>query len=448
MPFIRGLDSHGKASCSRLPSLSLGTWFFFLQAHVVTFEIIDERQTFCWLRMRLEPRYRVVAEPDASYYSEHKFCYRVYDGEKLLREFRGDFRTLVPQTLLSAARALVHQLEAQGFVADAVNEPRTLDGAKSHPEKRLIASRLVPLRQPATYFSSGRAAFTWMIRDAIRPRRVWLPTFVCWSLIQAMQQRFPQTPLMFYSVDRKLQCQWPKNTEPGDALVYIHYFGHVSEPPDVSSECVLLEDVSHQLIPRSDADGSWRFGSLRKTFRIADGGVVHGLHSPVYEPDDGLSTWLRGCSRDWRDLREAENMMDRGWRVSDMSSQSLAQMLSSDPVTMAEQRRSNQRFLQAHLAVGEPLITFRESEVPLLHNILMPDTESRDSLRSFLASRGIFCSIHWPLHPVLRGSANVNSEDAAWLEDHVLSIPVADDFDLSDMSRIVEATREWSEAGR
>ncbi len=414
----------------------------------MTFEITDERQTFCWLRMRLEPRYRVVAEPDTSYYSEYKFCYRVYDGEKLLREFRGDFRTLVPQTLLSAARAFVQQLEARGAVADAVIELRDFHATKSHPEKRLIASRLVPLRQPATYFSSGRAAFTWMIRDAIRPKRVWLPTFVCWSLIQAMQQRFPQTPLMFYSVDRKLQSQWPQNTEPGDALVYIHYFGHVSEVPHVSSECVLLEDVSHQLIPRSDADGSWRFGSLRKTFRIADGGVVHGLHLPVYEPDDGLSTWLRGCSRDWRDLREAENMMDRGWRVSDMSSQSLAQMLASDRLKMAEQRCSNQRFLQAHLDVGEPLITFRDDEVPLLHNILMPETESRNSLRSFLASRGIFCSIHWPLHPLLRNSTNVDSEEAAWLEDHVLSIPVADDFDLNDMTRIVEAAREWSEAGR
>ena len=414
----------------------------------MTFEITDERQTFCWLRTQLESRYRVVAEPDASYYSEHKFCYRVYDGEKLLREFRGDFRTLVPQTLLSAARALVQQLEAQGPVADAVIDSPNVHGVNSPSEKRLIASRLVPLRQPTTYFSSGRAAFTWMIRDAIRPKRVWLPTFVCWSLIQAMQQRFPQTPLMFYPVDRKLRCQWPQNTEPGDALVYIHYFGHISEVPDVSAECVLLEDVSHQLIPRSDGGGSWRFGSLRKTFRIADGGVVYGLHSPVYEPDDGLSTWLRGCSRDWRDLREAENMMDRGWRVSDMSSQSLAQMLSSDPVKMAEQRWANQRFLQAHLTVGEPLVCFREDEVPLLHNILMPDTESRNSLRLFLASRGIFCSIHWPLHPVLRNSANVDSEDAAWLEDHVLSIPVADDFDLNDMTRIVEAAREWSEAGR
>ena len=414
----------------------------------MTFEITDEHQTFCWLRARLEPRYRVVAEPDASYYSEHRFCYRVYDGDKLLREFRGDFRTLVPQTLLSAARALVGLLEANSVIADTSGEDRAVEGANSQPEKRLIASRLVPLRQPATYFSSGRAAFTWMIRDAIRPKRVWLPTFVCWSLIQAMQQRFPQTPLMFYSVDRKLHCQWPQTTEPGDALVYIHYFGHVSEQPNVSSECVLLEDVSHQLIPRSDVGDYWRFGSLRKTFRIADGGVVHGLHSPVYEPDDGLSTWLRGCSRDWRDLREAENMMDRGWRVSDMSSQSLAQMLASDPVKMAEQRCANQRFLQAHLAVGEPLLTFRADEVPLLHNILMPDTESRNSLRSFLAARGIFCSIHWPLHPVLQNATQVDAEDAAWLENHVLSIPVADDFDLSDMTRIVEAAREWSEAGR
>ena len=414
----------------------------------MTFEIIDERQTFCWLRTRLEPRYRVIAEPDASYYSEHRFCYRVFDGEKLLREFRGDFRTLAPQTLLSAARALVEHLDAYPSAPRTVEETDATEKSPLQSPARLIASRMVPLRQQATYFSSGRAAFTWMIRDAIRPKRVWLPTFVCWSLIQAMLQRFPQKPLMFYSVDKKLQCQWPQNTEPGDALVYIHYFGHVSEHPDVSSECVLLEDVSHQLIPRSDVNDSWRFGSLRKTFRIADGGVVQGLHSPIYEPDDGLSTWLRGCSRDWRDLREAENMMDRGWRISDMSSQSLAQILANDPVTMAEQRCLNQRFLHEHLAVGESLVSFRENEVPLLHNILMPDTESRDSLRSFLASRAIFCSIHWPLHPLLRNSANVDSEDAAWLENHVLSIPVADDFDLNDMTRVVEAAREWSEAGR
>lgn len=397
--------------------------------------------------MRLEPRYRVVAEPDASYYSEHKFCYRVYDGDKLLREFRGDFRTLAPQALLTAARTFVEQSGSQAENAEAENRVDVSLPPNSQPQNRPIASRLVPLRQQATYFSSGRAAFTWMIQDAIRPKRVWLPTFVCWSLIQAMQQRFPRILLLFYPVNRKLQCQWPRNSEPGDALVYIHYFGHVSEPPDVSSECVLLEDVSHQLIPCIDVSGSWRFGSLRKTFRIADGGVVQGLHSPVYEPDDGLSTWLRGCSRDWRDLREAENMMDRNWKVSDMSSQSLAQMLACDPVKMAAQRCSNQRFLQDHLAVGEPLISFRKGEVPLLHNILLPDTESRNSLRSFLASRGIFCSIHWPLHAVLRNSANVDSDDAAWLEDHVLSIPVADDFNLDDMTRIVEAASDWSKAG-
>lgn len=414
----------------------------------MAFEITDERQTFCWLRARLEPRYRVVAEPDASYYSEHKFCYRVYDGDKLVREFHGDFRTLVPQTLLSAARALVEQLGSHCIAPQASAKAENSDSSATESANRLIASRLVPLRQQQTYFSSGRAAFTWLIQDAVRPRRVWLPTFVCWSLIQAMQLRFPQTPLLFYSVNRRLQCQWPQDAEPGDALVYIHYFGHCSEVPDVSSDCILLEDVSHQLIPRTDADGSWRFGSLRKTYRIADGGVVHGQHSVVYEPDDGLSTWLRACSRDWRDLREAENMMDRGWKQSDMSSQSLAQMLASDPVKMAERRRQNQQFLKENLLAGEPLIDFRDGEVPLLHNILMPNVESRNSLRSFLASHGIFCSIHWPLHPVLRNAANVDSEEAAWLEDHVLSIPVADDFDLHDMTRIVQAAREWSEAGR
>ena len=411
----------------------------------MNFEPDQNSQVYCWLRRKLEPTFRVVAQPETSYYSEFLFCYRVLDGDTVLREFRGDFRKLAPGELIAEARTFINSVAPQlGLNPSPIasTTPRKLSN-----EKPIIASRLIPPRNDITYFNSGRAAFTYLLGDVLRPRRVWLPTFVCWSLVSAMQQRFPTTPLLFYRVDRNLKCHWPTTTEPGDALVFIHYFGHESERPNVAKHCTLLEDVSHFLIPPSTLTGAFAFGSLRKIFRIADGGVLFGQHDPVYEPDDGLAVWLRLNSRDWRDLREAENMMDRNWKMSDMSSQSVASMLTYDVPTAAVQRQKNQRFLADHFPVGQPLIQFRTDEIPLLHNVILPDTASRDSLRTFLAARDIFCSIHWPLHPLLKDASHVDSSDAAWLEQHVLSIPVADDFDESLMAKICDAATAWLQAG-
>lgn len=412
----------------------------------MNFEPHHNSQVYCWLRRKLEPTFRVIAQPETSYYSEFLFCYRVFHGDTVVREFRGDFRELASGELIAAAREFVDSVSSQ-LINNESSMRRTASRADAD-QKPIIASRLIPPRIDLTYFNSGRAAFTYLLNDVVRPRRVWLPTFVCWSLIAAMQQRFPTTPLLFYTVDRKLNCHWPKEAESGDAFVFIHYFGHLSEQPIVSQHCTLLEDVSHLLIPPSTMTGQFAFGSLRKIFRIADGGVLLSPHDPMYEPDDGLAVWLRLNSRDWRDLREAENMMDRNWKVSDMSSQSLASMLNCDVTTAAAQRQQNQRFLAANFPAGQPLIQFRAEEVPLLHNVILPDAQSRDSLRTFLAARDIFCSIHWPLHPVLKqASCNVDATDAAWLEEHVLSIPVADDFDESRMANLCNAATDWMRAG-
>ncbi len=410
----------------------------------MTFELVDNNQVYCWLRHTLEPRYRVIAEPSAAYYSEFLFRYCVLDGDELLHEFSGDFRALHPGQLMEQANALIARLnetEAAGSCAAEQTQSRPVD-------LPVVASRLVPLRTDATYFNSGRAAFTYLLQDVVKPRRVWLPTYICWSLVSAMQTRFPEIQLLFYSVDRHLNCQWPNNTAPADAVVFVHYFGHVCTKPDVPKHCVLLEDMSHVLTPGLPITGQHAFGSLRKTFRIADGGVISGKYHPFYESDEQLAVWLRWRARDWRDLREAENMMDRSWTVSDMSSQSMSRMLSTDVAAAATQRQRNQQFLERHFPVGDPMISFQADDVPLLQNVLLSDTTTRDSLRSFLASRGIFSSIHWPLHPLLAQKADsVDSTEAAWLEKHVLSIPVADDFGESEMAFICDAASEWQRSG-
>ena len=311
-----------------------------------------------------------------------------------------------------------------------------------------IASRLPSDRTATTYFSSGRAAFAFLIEEVVRPRRVYLPTFICWSLVSAMEKRICDTELKFYSVNKQLEAEYPTALTSDDVVVFIHYFGHRSVGPQRDNGGFLLEDMSHTLINKSATSGHFVFGSLRKVYRIADGGFVQGQFSPVYEPNRKLDAWLRHQATDWRDMREAENMTDRHWTISDIDSQSLAIVLTTNERRVQERRQENDCFLNQHLSVGNPLIQFGASDCPLLHNRLMNSQEERDDLRSFLATKNIYCSIHWPTHPMLMTRQDeVDITDALWLERHILSIPVAEHYSVDDMNRIVQACEEWQAAG-
>jgi len=311
-----------------------------------------------------------------------------------------------------------------------------------------IASRLVPQRSDTTWFSNGRAAFAWIMQHHGTPRRLHLPTYICWSLVNVMRTRFPQTELRFYPVDRFLTPCFPNDVGENDALLFVHYFGRVSEVPAVLNGYRLLEDCSHvpaSFVPVSQGTA---FGSLRKVYRVADGGFLRGRFNPLYEPTRKLDAWLRCEATDWRDLREAENMTDRDAPIADIASQSLSVVLTADDAAIAEQRRSNQSLLARELSVGRPMTTFAPTECPLLHNRFMEDARERDSLRAYLAESRIYCSIHWPLHPcVVDVQDRVDISEAQWIEDHVISIPVSQDYGSDDMERICQACAEWQRAG-
>ncbi len=309
----------------------------------------------------------------------------------------------------------------------------------------LIGSKLPPLRTDQTYFSSGRAAFAYLVGQAIKPRKVYLPTFTCWSLVSTMEKRFQDIDLEFYDVDRDLNCTYPAGIEKDELFVFIHYFGYANNQELPPSEGTILEDVSHAYMSQIPARGDILFGSYRKILKIADGGFIRKFYNPIYEPSRKLDCWLRLEARDWRDVREAENMIDREWRISDMNSQSLAIALTVNEELIRIQRQKNNNFLDANLGVGKAHLKFRETECPLIHNRLFESKEERDSLRSFLAGKGVFTSIHWPTHELVKKHAR-NSADCMWLEDHVISFPCSHDYNVNDMEFICEQVAEWKKA--
>lgn len=310
----------------------------------------------------------------------------------------------------------------------------------------LIGSKLPPQKTDRTYFHSGRAAFAFLIERLVRPRKVHLPAYTCWSLVDAMVRRFPSIELEFYPVRRDLQCDYPAYLPKDEALVFIHYFGHANTSALPLGEGTLIEDLSHSYLSDIHPRGQFVFGSYRKIMKVADGGFLEGFHNPVYEPSRKLDSWLRLQAADWRDVREAENMLDRNWQITDISSQSLALLLTADPVRIRQQRQQNDRFLAANLCVGTPHLLFLEHECPMIHNRLMSTSEERDSLRRYLASRGVYTSIHWPMHEMVRQRGRDIGE-ALWLEQHLISFPISHDYGPEAMDHICRCAQEWQRGG-
>ncbi len=301
----------------------------------------------------------------------------------------------------------------------------------------IIGSKLPPVHSDKTYFNLGRSAFAFLIGEVIKPKVVYLPAFTCWSLVSTMQTRFPDLELIFYNVDRELNCEYPEKLSEGEVLVFIHFFGHENKQPlPENNGGTILEDISHALATRINFRGDYVFGSLRKCMKISDGGIIlNRFLNPIYEKSNNLDSWLRYEAVDWKDMREAENMLDRSWHIRDISSQSLECLLTTNMDLVRNQRFKNEKFLYHNIQVGEPLLDFREGEAPLVHNRIIKSTEQRDFIRKKLAEKGIFTSIHWPTHELVRKEED-KFPDVPFLESHIISIPVSQDFNLNDMEFI------------
>ena len=306
----------------------------------------------------------------------------------------------------------------------------------------LIADKLPPKRVDKTFFSSGRAAFSFLVGQVIKPKKVYLPTFTCWSVVAAMARRFPDIPVEYYPVERDLTCLYPAQLHEGELLHFIHYFGHENRCKLPASDGTILEDASHSYMSDISPVGDYVFGSYRKLVKVGDGGFVQGYFNPIYEPSRKLDTWLRYEAADWKDVREAENMLDRDWQIADISGQSLAVILAANHDLIRLKRRANERFLAENITAGTPLIKYRPNECPLLHSRLFETKEERDCLRAFLAAKGVYASIHWPTPQRIKESG-AGIAGALWLESHILCLPVSQDYGLNDMEYIALCIREW-----
>lgn len=306
----------------------------------------------------------------------------------------------------------------------------------------IIGSKLPPEHINKTFFNSGRAAFSFLINH-IKPMKVYLPAFTCWSLVSTMVDRFPHISVEYYNVGRDLKCFYPEFVDKNELLVFIHYFGKENTCALPKAAGTILEDISHSYASDINYRGDYVFGSYRKLLKVGDGGFINSFFNPIYEESKKLDTWLRYEAKDWKDIREAENMLDRSSKITDISGQSLAILLTANYDLIRYKRQLNENFLAENITAGKPLISYTDKECPLIHNRILNSEKERDSLRAFLADKGIFTSIHWPTHKSVKESGK-DISDVLWLEKHIISFPVSHDYNLNDMEYIADRVNEWN----
>lgn len=81
---------------------------------ITTFDIKHDYEFYVWLKSNLPGRFHIESEPSSAYYSEWKYCYKLYEGNELLETIEGDFRELPPGTLVRKAIDLLRYMEKGG----------------------------------------------------------------------------------------------------------------------------------------------------------------------------------------------------------------------------------------------------------------------------------------------------------------------------------------------
>ncbi|NBR30190.1 MAG: hypothetical protein EBT83_17565 [Betaproteobacteria bacterium] len=268
-------------------------------------------------------------------------------------------------------------------------------------------------------------------------------------------------PLRFYEYGPGGMTGFEPPSPRADYLVVaVHYFGRVNQRMNGFAatgqrDWGLIEDcVQTTYSDGVGVSGDYAITSLRKWWPTTDGASLHftdhGWAATLDAPNEGfvsrrlLAKLLRegytDCERRYLELvGESEARLDQPGTARAPSWIACVLLESVDVPTMAARRRANFNILASRLPAlretGSPLRLLHPElgvgEVPLVLPILLP-AELRDPLRRFLATRRIFCPIHWQLEAHASAAAQT-------LSAQMLGLPLDQRYGDADMHRLADA---------
>ncbi|HTV29775.1 MAG TPA: hypothetical protein VMF32_18540 [Xanthobacteraceae bacterium] len=263
-------------------------------------------------------------------------------------------------------------------------------------------------------FSNARSVFAALVKIA-SPRRVWLPAYICGTLIaESWRER-----LRFYHLLPSFApdvAELDREATAGDLVLAVDYFGF---PPGAEflrfverrRDLMFVENRAQALDTGIEPWADWTLYSPRKLLGVADGGILVSERAGRQVPrpqdrPDAIALWTAPLLR-YEDRTESNNQIwheanqeKKAWMKVDACEMTrwTSWILSHTTLQpLAQRRRANWRVLRSRLGRwlacdGNP------DAVPFGYIIKVPADRRPAILRS-LHRGGIFAAVHYPSLP-------------------------------------------------
>ncbi|MFC5694230.1 hypothetical protein ACFPU0_01500 [Pseudomonas sp. GCM10022186] len=264
-----------------------------------------------------------------------------------------------------------------------------------------LPSGTTGLYPEAFRFQTARASFHALL-CAGRPRKVWMPHYICDSMLGPLDRAGIE--VSFYSLNEDFSIKDEINLHPEDWLLYVNYFGVCSKRQreileKFNSKQVVFDHSQAFFAPPLDCLAT--LYSPRKFFGVPDGGLLI-TKLPIPEPeitDDGsiqrslhLLKRLAGTPESgYADYQAAEKTLE-DLQCRKMSALTERLLSSIDYESVRLRRNENFRYLHKELGLHNRL----ELEVEAVDGPLCyPFFKGLANLRETLIRERVFTPTYW-----------------------------------------------------
>lgn len=284
------------------------------------------------------------------------------------------------------------------------------------------------------YVNSGRAAFECLLQNMPRPERIWIPRFICNTVLQAPQRL--RIPVERYGINEQLQPELPPAGR-NDLVLLVNYFG-LSDLREAAEQlhgrCIVDATTALYTPP---LPGVPTFYSPRKFCGVPDGGVACAPF-PLHKLPENTGSSSRhslhllqriecGAEAALPASETAEQLLDN--RVERMSPLTRRLLSGINFTAAARQRREN--YCTLHRALG-CINRLQLPDSPMLAPMCYPLVSGIPDLRDALIDAGVALPIYWP--------EVIHCTDAGETENKLarllLPLPIDQRYSKSDMKRL------------
>lgn len=335
-------------------------------------------------------------------------------------------------------------------------------------EENNFFENLYPIEGDIRYLMSGRCAIYYALEDlklTDKKQVAYVPIYTCETVLDPFIKAGYQ--LIFYGIDRDMRPIFDYSLIDKISVISIcGYYGFCNYDRNFVKICSdrgvkVIEDATHSIF---SSDGinpycDYVVGSLRKWIGVPSGGFAiktTGKFSlSLIEPDEThlamrsnsmtvKKNILKNPSK-YNDQElidansifwDAELMLRKIFDSYRSDEQSVFIMKHFDVQSLIEKRRSNYQYLLDNIAHNARL----EIIFPVLPKETVPShftiyAKDRNTIQKFLMENGVQTTAYWPKGPLINLDGH---DDAAYIYDHVLSIPCDQRYDLKDMQYICD----------